>query len=442
MEKEFDNPSSAQIRFAGDVNIEKVEMYSLASGAAFDIKNQVLAIQIYEDLFSPFITGSIIVKDSLDLINNLPFAGQEYVNLKVFTPTLDISSPEAGVIQGNFYVFKISDREYVAEKSVIYKIHFISTEAVVDLNMAQSRAFAGKISDIVGMLMKDQNFIGTEKDVTVETTKNETKFISNFWSPIKCINYLLQQATNPNGSTTYLFFENRSGFNFVSLDYLNEKDVHQSFSFGAATNDIKKHGGSTRVLDRDYSKIAEINVPNSFDYIDRVRHGTYASKLTVHDFTTKRYKTTHYDYLRKFLEGKEARLNNFPITTDTVAASINALGLVNETSNQLFTGYGVVDATRAIQDRISRMKQAESFKVTIKVKGRTDYTVGQVVYLDINTPSPTQTDDTPETMVDKMFSGNYLVAAINHYIDREMHECTMELIKDSLIFDLTTGKTA
>jgi hypothetical protein len=88
------------------------------------------------------------------------------------------------------------------------------------------------------------------------------------------------------------------------------------------------------------------------------------------------------------------------------------------------------------------MKQAESFKVTIKVKGRTDYTVGQVVYLDINTPSPAQNDDTPEDLVDQMFSGNYLVAAINHYIDREMHECTMELIKDSLIFDLTTGKTS
>jgi hypothetical protein len=443
MEKEFDNPSSNELRFAGDVNIEKVEMYSLASGASFDIKNQVLAIQIYEDLFSPFITGSLIIKDSLDLVNKLPYGGQEYLSLKVFTPTLDVSAPDTGVIQGNFYVYKITDREYVAEKSVVYQIHFISTEAVVDLNLAPSRQFSGKISDIVGSLLKDDNFIGTEKILTVETTKNETKFISNFWSPLKCINYLLQQATNPNGSTTYVFFENRAGFNFVSLDYLNEKEVHQVFVQGTTTNDVNKKGGSTRVLDRDFSKILEISVPHAFDYIDRVRHGTYASKLTIHDFTTKRYKTVHYDYLKKFLEGKEARLNQFPITTDLVAANINALGIVSETANQLFTGFGIVDTTRAIQDRISRMKQAESFKIRIKVKGRTDYTVGQVVYLDINTASPTQSDDTPEELKDKMFTGNYLVAAINHYIDKENgHECHMEVIKDSLIFDLATGKTS
>ena len=435
--------SSAELRNAGDINIDKVEIYSLASGAAFDIKNQVLAIQIYEDLFSPFITGSIIVKDSLDLINKLPFGGQEYLDLKLFTPTLDVSLEELGIIQGRFYIYKISDREYVAEKSVVYQLHFISPEAIVDLNMAPSRAFSGKISDIVTTLLKDKNYISTEKDLTVETTKNETKFISNFWSPIKSVNYLLQQATNPNNSTTYVFFENRAGFNFVSLDYLNEKEVHQFFQQGTSTLDVSKHGGSSKVLDRDFSKILEISVPNAFDYIDRLRHGTYTSKLTVHDFTTKRYKTIHYDYLAKFLEGKETRLNNYPITTDSVAANINAMGLVTETENQLFTGFGVVDATRSLQDRISRMKQAESFKVRMKVKGRTDYTVGQVVYLDINTAGPTQNDDTPEDLKDKMFSGNYLVAAINHYIDKETgHECHMELIKDSLIFDLATGKTS
>jgi hypothetical protein len=38
-----------------------------------------------------------------------------------------------------------------------------------------------------------------------------------------------------------------------------------------------------------------------------------------------------------------------------------------------------------------------------------------------------------------MLSGNYLIAAINHFIDREKHQCHIELIKDSFIVDLDKG---
>ena len=440
-QKEVIDISSAELRQAGDVNIEKVEIVSLASGKAFDIKNQVVTIQIFEDLFSPFMTGSLIIKDSLDLVNNLPYVGEEYIDLKIFTPTIDQTLGGQGVIEDRFYIYKITDREYVAEKSVVYQIHFISIEAVVDLNLSLSRPFKGKISNIVSSIVKDKNYLASEKTLILEETKNETKFISNYWPPTKCINYTLQQATNSNGSTTYLFFENRMGFNFVTLDYLNEKEAHQYFKYGVPTSSISKDGGSSRVLDREFSRILEIHVSSGFDYIDRVRNAAYASRQIVHDSTTKRYKTINYDYLSKFAEGKETRLNLFPITTDTIAARVGAKIIVTETENQLFTGFGDISQSRSIQDRISRMKQAEAFKVKIRVKGRTDYTVGQKIYLDINTPSPTQDSDTQSDLVDKMYSGNYLIAAINHYIDREAHECHIEAIKDSLIFDLRTGET-
>ena len=94
---------SQVLRNAGDVNIEKVKVIS-SNGFFQDITNQVIAVQVFEDLFSPFITGSLIVKDSLDLINLFPFVGEEFVELKISTPTL--KSP----IEGKFYIFKMTDR--------------------------------------------------------------------------------------------------------------------------------------------------------------------------------------------------------------------------------------------------------------------------------------------------------------------------------------------
>jgi len=41
--------------------------------------------------------------------------------------------------------------------------------------------------------------------------------------------------------------------------------------------------------------------------------------------------------------------------------------------------------------------------------------------------------DTQDEIKDKVFSGKYLITAINHIIKPDGHECRMELSKDSLI---------
>jgi hypothetical protein len=161
--------SSDKLRQAGDVSIDYVNITSMANRTGFNIKNQVITIQIFEDLFSPFITGSLIIKDSLDLINKLPFAGMEFLDLRVFTPTIDKELKEAGIIQGRFYIYKITEREYIAEKSLVYQLHFISSEAVQDLNNQMSRAFEGKISDIAAKLIKETPGLETKKTLVLRT---------------------------------------------------------------------------------------------------------------------------------------------------------------------------------------------------------------------------------------------------------------------------------
>jgi hypothetical protein len=49
----------------------------------------VLAITVYEDIFSPFISGSLTVRESFDLVNLFPFVGEEMIEIQIVTPTLD-----------------------------------------------------------------------------------------------------------------------------------------------------------------------------------------------------------------------------------------------------------------------------------------------------------------------------------------------------------------
>ena len=153
--------SSQQLRFAGDVSINKVQVIT-PKGFFQDITAQVLTIQFYEDIFSPFITGSIIVKESLDLINLFPFVGEEYLELDITTPALKDSA-----IKGKYYIYKLTDRELLGDRAVIYQLHFISVEAVADLNKKISRVFGNKVSELVAPFIKD-SIIGLESKKKVQ----------------------------------------------------------------------------------------------------------------------------------------------------------------------------------------------------------------------------------------------------------------------------------
>lgn len=422
------------LRFAGDVNIEKCDIFT-SGGLRHNISPQVIGISIYEDLFSPFISGSLTVKESFDLVNLFPFVGEEMVEIEITTPTLK----ETQNIKGIFYIYKMTDRVLLGDKLVAYVLHFISVEAVVDLNKKISKVYSGKPEEIITSLVSDNfNGLQSKKQIFVEPTSNDIKFISNFWSPAKCINYVTSGAVNKNNVPNYVFFENRYGFYFVSLDSLYANGVYQSFTKDSYIRDSVSGGGSARNITEDFRRIEELVIPIGFDYMDRIRSGMFASKLVSWDLNRKVYNSKNYTIRDRYT--KINHLNPNSIIGDNAIFRSNAsiLNYPRNTSN--FSGYGDATNYKIIQERNSLMKLAESNKIEISVPGRSDYTVGQKVAVTLNKIQPVSAEDDNQELVDKMFSGFYIISAINHYVTRERHECHMELIKDSLQLNIDGKK--
>ena len=423
--------SSQVLRFAGDVTIDKVKIIT-AKGFYQDVGAQVINVQFYEDLFAPFITGSLILKDSLDLVNLFPFIGEEYLELEISTPTLDKNN-----IKGKYYIYKMTNREMSGDKSVVYQLHFISVEAVVDLNKKTSRVFGDKISKLIEPFIKDKTFgLESDKKVIIEDTLNNTKYISNYWTPIENIMYLADTAINTNRSPSYVFFENRDGFYFISLEKLYTAGVFQDFVYDKYTRDDRAGGGSVRNPEKDFKRILEISIPTAFDYMDRIRSGMLSSRQVSYDVTKKTYSAKNYNMFQRFEQQKH--LNKYPINSDRsiFRASSRIINYPKNFGN--FNGFGDVTNAKSNQERISLLKLAEANKINITVPGRCDYTVGQKIKLDLKRIEPLSKKDGDTT--DKMFSGNYIIAAINHYVDREKHECYMEIIKESSMMDMNRTK--
>lgn len=415
------------LQFAGDVVIEKL-VITTSAGKYQDITNQVIGIQIFEDIFSPFITGSIVIKDSLDLVNMFPLIGEERLDMKISTPTLT-----TGNMDYKFAVTKMTNRTMIGDRSVGYELHFISIESVVDVNAKISKTYSGNCSDIVKSLLTDSMFgLESEKTHIVEETSNRTKYTSNYWSVIKNINFMADTAVNKNYSPSFVFFENRNGFNFVSLETLYENDIYQEFVYDNYIRDVKSNGNSSRNVIEDYRRIRSIKIPVSFDYIKRNREGLYGSRMYTYDITTKRAADITYNMFDNY--ASEKHLNDNPVVSTKATYAYNSNILNIPKCADSYTNYGDVTNTKTIQKRLSLMAQINSNKIEITVPGRCDYTVGMKVKLKLNKIEPIKSEDSD--IEDKLLSGNYIVSAINHVIDRITHECNIELVKESLIMNL------
>lgn len=418
------NPN--KISVAGDVDIQEVVIIT-SKGFAQDISKQVAAIEIYEDMFATFITGKIFVRDSQELTNFLPLVGEEVVRFRVATPSL----PDDEIYQGEYFVYKMDDKAKISERESLYVLHFISKEAISDLNKKISRAYKGKVSDIAKELIESQYGLETKKRYNIEETKNETKFISNWWTPVQALTYAADSAYNMDDSPTYTFFENKHGLNFVSFDSLYNGAIKQRFIWDNYTREVSTASGTaSRDIQKDYQRILEFETPQTFNYMERLQSGFYGSELITYDILTKQY--VHVGYGALFNATKH--LNPNPMWTDNVPARTKALMIYGSKYYNNFEDFKDVTNTAFIMKRKALMAQAEGSKLTITVLGRTDYSAGQRVYVEL--PKNTQIKKTDEQTLDMLLSGNYLIGAICHLITRENHQCVMELIKDSYIVNL------
>ena len=76
------------LQYAGEFTLHEAKLFS-PSGEITDLVTDLLVdeINIFEDMFSQFVSGSIIVADVNDIITELPIMGQERLSLKISTPS-------------------------------------------------------------------------------------------------------------------------------------------------------------------------------------------------------------------------------------------------------------------------------------------------------------------------------------------------------------------
>ena len=76
---------SNKMQKANAFKIDEVIIVS-SNGKKFSLQDKWLMIQIHEDIFSNFISGTIQIKDARNLLKHAPIIGQEQVYISWETP--------------------------------------------------------------------------------------------------------------------------------------------------------------------------------------------------------------------------------------------------------------------------------------------------------------------------------------------------------------------
>ena len=406
-------------------------------------------------------SGQITLIDTNSIVLNLPIIGQEYLSFKIKTASL--GEEKTGIIdytENVFSIYKIDTRIMDGNMEAI-TLHFTSPEMMRNNRIRVSKSYTKTIDKIVVDVLQNERYINSKKDLFIDGTFGVRKLVAPSSLPFTFIQKLASEAifTKNKGSPYFMFFENKDGIHFRSLDSLYNQNAIKEYNTG-------KFLGAPNVLD-EYSRPISHQIVQSNDMLSNVRGGLLGAKLITHDIYKKNYNTKTFRYFKNFPD--HSRLSDNPIYNDNyidefgnkvdsfIDANIqlNPTSKVGEFDAQHYTMTTVredvdVPGGTATYQEITRpsapyspnriensllhrqakfMELTEGVSLILEVHGMTNMAVGQIINFEMLVVGETH----GKSKADPYYSGKYLITQLRHefnQVPQRHHSIYMTIVKD------------
>ena len=392
-----------------DVEIVRMDLI-LDSGDRVSMKDMYVSIDFFQDIFGGTpLHCEMVVGDGLDLYNALPFKNNEILDIEFYSPGGSVVSKQ----------LRMYSREQVilnnAGTSSTYKLYFASPETITNVNVKVSRSYTGTLSDICGAIWSD-NFPNSDP-IKLESSEDSQTLILPYATPFAHINFLSKRALRKDGNEcNFVFFEDFTGFSFVSLGNLFEQPSRKDAFYKYGGNPDVNQLAPTDLLAKRYM-IQDVDILGKENYIDQVSNGVYTGYVQQYDMKNKIIGGLDYSYDEAF--GATPSLNEFPITTNKISSTAGFLA-----NYQVYNG-------KFAGNKLKRMSQINSFlnkRIRFLVAGNSSVNIGDKINVQFEKQKALPGSD----FVDKYRSGFYLVSSIKHTLSKvNGYSMTVEACTDS-----------
>jgi len=234
-----------------------------------DIRELVSEFNWFESIDSSFIRCDFTILDTVQFDDNI--LGSEIVHI-----TFESTTEKKSRIQHTLQIYKIGSI-VKQERAKLYILHCASPEIYEN---EANRAFGqfGPISgktDIVKRMLKDH--LNSSKKTHIEAHTN-VNVLSPNWRPVDLISYMSDKVSRTKAGSRqsgkgkkqsgFLFWENRDGWNFKSMDLLCEQDSIAKYTYAQAN--VGQYNPGT-----NFYQIEQVIYPERANQLDKLRQGAY-----------------------------------------------------------------------------------------------------------------------------------------------------------------------
>lgn len=446
--------------------LKEANLYSVDE-KKYDITRSISGFVYFEDINQPFVNAILLMVDSgVNLIGTLPIQGGERVEIIVE----DLIEEEYTY---DLYIHKVFGRKFNSNQQQ-YGLSLISKEALYNEGTRISEPLEGFPQEIVDKILKE--YLNTEKEIFTEECKYKIKFFPEGKKAHAIINQISPKAVPKSSETSestskkgedkvasktslpsdtkvssgtagYLFFENKDGFNFKSVDFYYS-DGSDSFGGDSIVETyeskpaINPTAAENRFIIEDYAFMGEV------DLFDQMRRGVFSTYMVFYNFSTGSYDEYTYNLADSFNNmshlGSQGGLGKIQKDLSTRPTRIVSAILDHEiwysgedsgsneekdggSGNNSFPDYQKYYMAQAL----SRYYIMDNQKLEITVPGNLELKVGDKIKVLL--PNMVAGELRKEQKYDEENSGTYLISKLGHNFEplNNKVKTKLELIRDT-----------
>lgn len=428
---------------AGDYKLDKFVMHSLVNGSSVDLSNLFRYIEIYEDIFSPYITAKLHIEDAFNFPERFPISGQEKIEITFKT---DINAVQP--VELVFRVYKLDTLDISPTgKTQQYVLHLMSEGGYFNFSEFCGYSVRGSVSEMIKTVFTKHfpESVWLDKLEIENTADNYSFVLPSAYTPFKAMNWLTTKAFSKTGKdyTPFLFYETLDGHKFKSLSKIIEdgssniiKYIYTPANIALLQGDNDNMGFQT-VLPSRYHRIQKLEELSRFDMASNIMNGVVSSYLVVHDLIRKEQRTSEFyesdifDDMKKL--GTEPHFRTSDPESDRLYKKGAAYMYLPSTP---YTAYNstnsIIDNTQVESLYLKRKYHMSTFltqKIVIQIFGDSRRRVGDIV--DISIPKIQSDSHLQYDKQDANIGGQYMVTSIKHSFAK-VYSCKLELSRNCM----------
>ena len=424
---------------SSDFLFESVSLFSSRMQSEVELNNFVSAIEIFEHIEKPYLTGTVALTDTSRIYDRADFQGAEYLEIKIKR------SAESPAYSKLFNIDEVISTRKTNDQSEVVTLHIVEECGFKAKLYNINKYYTGKPSSIIETISKQYLYKNLVQSQDTDYQGEISVIVPNM-NPIEAMLWIKNRMTNDEGYPFFLYtaFGSRDMFLFNLADMLSSPAINKKNPY------IYSQTPSLAPTTQRFMTIQDYKHVKTENMLKLISKGLVGGQHQFYNTMTASFDDIEFDLIKETYRSVSQKNSNQKRINVADDFEIDGEKLQKYRSRFIHTiassgAYSILDGSRNSYDEeqsagahkkkviSAALKQLlTKSAIQIKVSGREymsasgtsteSYTIGnsiRIIFMG-NTPQGMR-----NTKIDPKKSGDYIIFSAKHSMVGERYDVTL-----------------